>query len=128
MEILFDGEEELVGVDGFDEVVGYLIADGLVHNALLFALSNHDDGHGWVNLLDRGKGLKSGESGHVLIEEDEVEGLFAATVYRVLSADDGRHVVAFLFEEKDVGLEEVDLIVGPKDLVSFHNGWGLNED
>ena len=120
VEVLFDGEEQLVGVDRLDKVVGNPVTDSLIHDALLLALGDHDDGHGGVDLLDGDQGFESGESGHILIEEDEVKSLFATAVDSVLSADDGRHVVAFLFEEEDVRLEEVDLVVSPEDLVSFH--------
>ena len=32
----------------------------------------------------------------------------------------GDHFVAFLFEKHDMGLEEIDFIVGPEDCGSFH--------
>ena len=44
MYVLFDGKEELVGIDGLDEIVRYLVAYRLVHDAFLLALGNHDDG------------------------------------------------------------------------------------
>ena len=44
MYVLFDGKEELVGIDGLDEIVRYLVAYRLVHDAFLLAFGNHDDG------------------------------------------------------------------------------------
>ena len=43
VDILLQGQQDLVGIDGFDEVVGNLLADGLFHNVLLLALRHHDD-------------------------------------------------------------------------------------
>ena len=52
MDILFQGEQYLVRVDGLDEVVGNLGADGLVHDVLLLALGHHHHGHCGLHLLD----------------------------------------------------------------------------
>ena len=52
VEVLLEGEENLVGIDGLDEVVGYLGTDGLIHYILLFTFGHHDDGDGGVDFLD----------------------------------------------------------------------------
>ncbi len=49
--VLLDRKEYLVGVDGLDEIVGYLAAEGLVHNVFLFALGNHYYRHARVEAL-----------------------------------------------------------------------------
>ena len=44
MDILLQGQQDLIGVDGLDEVVGNLLSDGLVHDVLFLALGDHNDG------------------------------------------------------------------------------------
>ena len=53
MYVLLNGEEQLVRVDRFDQVVGNLVSDCLVHNAFLFAFSNHDDRYVRVDVYKR---------------------------------------------------------------------------
>ena len=52
MDILLQRQQYLVGVDGFDQIVSYLLADGLVHDVFLFALRHHHDGNLRSYLLD----------------------------------------------------------------------------
>ena len=67
VDILLQGEEYLVGVDGLDEVVGNLRADGLVHDILLLTLRHHDDGCGWLYVPDELQRLKTAQSWHLLV-------------------------------------------------------------
>ena len=114
MHVLLDREQHLIGVDGFDEVVGDLRADGLVHDVLLLALGHHDDGRRGAHLLDLGKGFESRHAGHHFVEDDQVVGSFGSHVDRVVSVVAGVHFIALLFEEQDVGLQEFDLVVHPE--------------
>ena len=52
--ILLNREQHLVRIDWFDEIVGNLRTDGLVHDVLLLALGHHDNGRGGTHLLDFG--------------------------------------------------------------------------
>ena len=114
MEQLFQRAENLARIHGFYKIVGYLAAHGLVHDILLLALGYHHHRHIGVGVLDAVESLKTGESGHVLVEDYEVEGLFGGEGQRVGTVVDGGDVVAFRLQEDYVGLEEVYLIVSPK--------------
>ena len=113
MDVLLQRQQNLRGIDGLDEVVGNLGADGLVHDVLLLALGAHHNGRGGLYLLDILERFESAETGHHLIEEDEVEGFLTAFFNGVVAVADGYHFVAFLLEEKDVGLEQFNLVVYP---------------
>ena len=52
VEVLLQRQEELIWIDGLDQVIGDLPADGLVHQLFLFALSDHDDGHEGAKFFD----------------------------------------------------------------------------
>ena len=71
--MLLQGDENLVGVDGLYQIVGYLVADGLVHDVLLLAFGNHDYRDVGRRLFDAREGFEAGESGHVLVEDYKVE-------------------------------------------------------
>lgn len=55
----------------------------------------------------------------MFVEEDQVEGLALDGLDGIGSAQDWGHFVALVLEEEDVRLEQVDLVVGPKDLIDF---------
>ena len=110
----------MVGVDGFDEVVGDFGADGLVHDVLFFGLGDHDDGDVGLLLLDAGECFEAGEAGHVLVEDDEVEVVCGDEVEGVAAVVGGEDVVSFFAEEEEVGFEEVDFVVGPEDAVCVY--------
>ena len=44
VDVFLQGQQDLVGIDGLDQIVGNLLADGLFHDILLFTLGHHDDG------------------------------------------------------------------------------------
>lgn len=91
----------------------------MVHQLFLFALGDHDDGHEGAKFFDSLQGVEARKAGHVFVEEDQVEGLALDGLDGIGSAQDGRHFVALVLEEEDVRLEQVDLVVGPKDLIDF---------
>lgn len=113
-------QEYLVGVDRLDEVVGDVVADSLVHDILLLTLGDHYDGSGRCRLLDALQRLQPGQSRHVLIENDEVEMLRLREFEGIAAVVDGHEVISFGFEEHYVGLEEVNLIIGPKYIELAH--------
>ena len=120
VEVLFDGEEELVGVDGLDEVVGYLRADGLVHDVLFLALRHHDDGRGGLYVFDLPKCLQSRQSGHHLVEQNQVECLATAGFDGVDTIADRHDFVAFHLQKTDVAFQEFYLVVGPSNQSVVH--------
>lgn len=72
VDILFQRQQNLIGVDGLDQIVGYFAADGLVHDVFLLAAGYHDHGSGRLNLLDLLQGFESGDAWHHLVEQDKV--------------------------------------------------------
>ena len=120
VDVLLQREQNLVGVDGLDEVVGDFRADGLVHDVLLLALGDHDDGCAGRDLLDEVQRLQPAEAGHVLVEQDEVVGGLAATVDGIAAVRDGVNGVVLAFEEKDVRAQELYFVVYPEKGSVFH--------
>ena len=119
VEVLLQREQQLAGIDGLDEVVRDLAADGLVHQLLLLALGHHDDGDEGAQLLDPLQCVQPREARHVLVEEDEVEVLRLHRIDGFVATQYGRYLVALILQKEDVGLEQVDLIVCPEDLIYF---------
>ena len=118
--VFFQGQQDLARVDRFDEVVGNFRADCLVHDVLFLAFGHHDDGHVGPELLDLRQGLEAAESGHVLVEQDEVEIFLAATVYGVGAVRGGHYVVVLFGQEEDVRAEHFDLVVHPQEFAVRH--------
>ena len=117
--VLLQREEYLLRVDGFYEVVGYLLAYSLVHDVLLLALGDHHDGCLRLYLLYAFQRLESADAGHHLVEKYKVEGLSLAQfdcVKAVIGYDD---IVATCLKEYGMGLEMFYLVIYPEDFL-FH--------
>ena len=114
MDILLQSQQYLARVYRLYQVVGNLGTNSLLHDILLLAFCNHDNGCGRLYLLYVHEGLKSGHARHVLIKENEVECLFLACFNGIDSVGDLAHLVSLAFQEHYVGVEEFYLIVGPK--------------
>ena len=114
VDVLFQRHEYLHRVDGFEQIVGNLCADGLVHEVLGLVFGDHHHGHVGLHLFDGGEGFESRESGHVFVEQHEVETLCAAKLHRVVAVGGGGDVVTSFFEKETVRAEEIDLVVHPK--------------
>ena len=114
--VLLDRQQHLVGVDRLDEVVGDLRPHGLVHDVLLLALGDHDDGRRRARLLDAGQRLEPRHAGHHLVEDDQVVGALGGHVDGVVAVVAGVHLVAFAFEKEHVGLEQLHFVVDPEYL------------
>ena len=113
VDILLQREENLVGVDGFDEIVSYLRPYGLVHDVFLFALGYHHHRHCRHQVLDALQGFQSAQSGHHLIEQHEVKLVLLHLFYGIGTVAHGDDFVTFLFEKHQVGLEQFYLVVSP---------------
>ena len=105
MDVLLDREQHLVWIHGFDEVVGDLRPDGLVHDVLLLALGDHDDRSSGAYLLDFRQGFESCHTRHHLVQDDEIVAAFRCHVDRVVSVVAGIDFVTFSPEEKHVGFQ-----------------------
>ena len=78
VDMLLQAQQYLAGVDGLDEVVGYLLADSLLHDALLLALGDHNDGYLGMQALDLLERLQSVQARHVLVQKDDVRPVLMA--------------------------------------------------
>ena len=117
MDMLFKTQQYLTGVDRFDEIVGDFLTDSLLHDTLLLALGNHHHGQLGVQALDLLQGFQSRQTGHVLVQENDIQRLLPANVNSVLSVGSGQHFIVFTAKIDKVGGQEVDFIVRPKDSV-----------
>ena len=99
VEVLLEAKQDLVGIDRFDEVVGDVGTNGVFHNVLLLALGNHHDRNVRMRFLDVLQGLQTAESGHILIQENDVDELFFQDFNGFAAAQGGNHVVAFGFQK-----------------------------
>ena len=113
VDILLQAEQYLVGVHRFDEVVGDIGADGVLHDVLLFALGNHHDGKMRVVLLEALEGLQAAQSGHILIQKDDVHKLFLQDFEGFHTAHRGNHVIALGLQEQYMRFQQVNLVVRP---------------
>ena len=120
LDVLLERQQDLRRVYGFDEVVGNLRTDGLLHDVLLLALRDHHDRRGRQQFLHAGQRLEAAQSGHILVEEDEVESLFRTTVQCIVTVRNSLHLVTLLLEEEYVGFQKLNLIVNPKQFVCSH--------
>ena len=93
---------------------------GLVHDVLFLAFGHHDHGRGRKELLYQHEHLEAAQSGHVLVEHDEVVLLFAAHLERVSTVCSGIDTVAFVLKEDYVGAEKVYFVVHPQELAVLH--------
>ena len=69
MHMFLEAHQDLTRVDGFDEVVGDLLADSLLHDMFLFGLGDHHYRHFGVQALHLLERLETRHSRHVLIQE-----------------------------------------------------------
>ena len=114
VDILLQRQQDLVGVHGLDQVVGNLLSDGLFHNVLLLTLRHHDHREGWLQLLDAAQRLQSVQTWHLLVEQHQVEVMLSAQVDGIAAVGHSHHLIALLLEEKQVCLQQLDLIIHPK--------------
>ena len=120
VDVFFQRQQNLVGVDGLDEVVGNLGPDGLVHDVFLLALGHHHHGQVGADVLDALQGFEPAQAGHVLVQQHQVEILLLTLLHGIVSVGQGRHLVSLLFQKYNMGLEHVDLIVHPKQFSVGH--------
>ena len=119
IEDLLEGEEDLVRVEGLDQVIGHLGTDRLLHDVLLLALCDHHTGQVRTAFLDALQRLQSGESRHVLVEKHHIHDAFILQcLQQGRTIRETGDLVSLALQEEDVRLQQVDLIVGPEDVGS----------
>ena len=124
MDVLLQSKENLVGVDRLDKIVGNLLANGLLHDVLLFTFGYHHHGRGWADLLDALQGFQSRKAWHLLVEQHQVKGThsrrrtspepFLTQVYGIGTIRGGGHLIALFLQEDDMSLQQLHLIVYPQ--------------
>ena len=114
MDVFLEGEKYLIGIDRLDEIVGYLRANGLIHDILLLALGDHHHGHGGGYRLDCLEGFEATDTWHHLVEKDKVETALTAKVDGIVTIAHRDDLIAFLFQKNDVGTEMFYLVIHPQ--------------
>ena len=115
-----DRHQDLVGVHRLDQVIADFGTDRLLHDALLLALGDHDDGQLRPLGLDALKRLNAIQARHVFVQEHHVVRVLIHPLKRLHPAVDAGHVVPLLVEEQHVGPEQFDFVVSPKNVWSCH--------
>ena len=94
--VLLQCQEYLIGIDGLDQVVGNLLADGLFHDIFLFALGHHHHGGRGMDFLDALQGFQTADTWHLLVQQHQVVVVLPTEVDGVSAIRDRRHLIAFL--------------------------------
>jgi antitoxin (DNA-binding transcriptional repressor) of toxin-antitoxin stability system len=129
VQVFFNGKQQLIGVNGLNQVIGYLMTDRLIHHILFFALGNHHHRQRWADVTNGSQRLQPRKSGHIFIEKDNIERLFMAGIDSILSADNGNYLKSLVLQKEDMRLKEINFVVCPEDFIFFithHNG--INSD
>ena len=87
---------------------------------MFLALGDHNHRRLRRNFLHTLQSLQPGETGHVFIENHQIEMTRGHKLEGVAAIVDRHRLVAFRFQEEDVGLQEVNLIICPQDIVIAH--------
>ena len=120
VDVLLQREQYLAGVDWLGQVVGYLVADGHVHDVFLLAFRNHHHGHVRVKFFHMCQCLQPAQAGHIFVQKDDVERVLPHHVNGILAVRGRLHVIPFFFQKQDVRAEQVHLVVRPKYFVLSH--------
>ena len=113
VQIFLYRQQYLVGIHRLDQVIGDVVAHGLIHDVFLLALGDHYHGSLRRYLLDPLQSFEAGKAGHILVENHEVEVARGHQFERVAPVVDRHGVIPLCAEEKYVGLQEVYLVIGP---------------
>ena len=105
VDVLLECQQNLLRIDRFEQIIGNLRANGLVHQVFRLILCHHHDWHVGRSLLDGRQRLKSAESRHILVEKDEVVIVFSAEVDGVWPVRARLHGISLLFQENDMPFE-----------------------
>ena len=115
VQVLLDGEQDLVGVDRLDQVIADFGADGFLHDVFLLALGDHDDRQMRPLVLDASERLQPVQAGHLLVQKNQVKDLSPELFERFNTAVYSRDVKPFALQEQQVRLQQINFVVGPKD-------------
>ena len=113
VQILLDGQKDLIRIDRLNEVIRYFRADGLLHDLFLFALGDHDHRQVGTLLLDALEGFQSVQPRHLLIQKHEIKHICSQQIQGFYTAVHRGHVKAFALQKKHMGLEQINFVIGP---------------
>ena len=115
--VFLQAKQYLRGIDRLDEVVGYLLSDGLFHHALLLRFGDHHHRQRRMFVFDDLQGLQAAQTRHLLVQKHDVQRLVVGNIYCVLAVVRGQHFVAFLVQIDNIRLQQVNLVISPKNSV-----------
>ena len=113
MQVLLYGYKYLIRIDRLYEIVGNLAAHCLIHDILFLTFSDHYHRDVRKTLLYHRQSLETGESRHILIENNEVEWLGKGHVESVAAIIGRGHIVALVSQKEQMRFQQVDFIIGP---------------
>ena len=114
VDVLLQCQQNLVGVDGFDQVIGNLLSDGLLHDVFLLALGHHHHRQRRLQLLDALQRFQSTQAWHLFVEQYKVEIVFTTLVDGIRTIRHRHHLIAFLLQEQQVSPQLLHLVIHPQ--------------
>ena len=110
-----DDTEHLPRIDGLDQIIIELDADGLVHRARRFRLGDHHHGHRGVDGADLLDQLESPPPRQLLVQQDHAVRLPLQEGNRVVPMGGLLDRVPLFLEKQDVRAERFDFVVDPQN-------------
>ena len=117
--MFLEAQEDLGGIDGLYQIVGYLLSDSLLHDMLFFAFGDHHHRYFRTQTFYLLQRLQPVHTRHVLVKKDNIKLPVLDNINSVLSVGGCCYVVVFSFQINDIRLQQVYLIINPKYLA--HN-------
>jgi len=111
--ILLDGQNNLLGIYRFNQIVRNFASQRLIHDILLLALGNHHHRGGGRKVFYPLQSLQSGYSRHIFIQKDQVKVIFLHQGQGISSIGRCCHLIVPLFQEKDIRFQKVNFIICP---------------
>ncbi|OAV63451.1 hypothetical protein Barb6_03738 [Bacteroidales bacterium Barb6] len=113
VDILLDGQQQLVRIDRLDKIIRNLVADRLIHDALLLALGHHNNGNIAVNLLDKPQRLQARKPRHILIQKYNIKRLLPHAIHRIPPTHNGDNLIPLLPQKQNMRSQQLNLIISP---------------
>ncbi len=80
---LFETQQHLVGINRFDQVIGDLAADGIIHQVLRFIFGDHHHRDLLIDLFYFGQCFQTGNTRHGFIEQYNIERVIFHKIHRI---------------------------------------------
>ena len=108
-------QQNLAWIYWLDDIIGNLTADSLIHNILLLGLSDHNHWRGRADILYQRQGLKACHTGHHLVKDNHIVGVLGNHIYSIVTVVAGINHATAILERENMWLEQLYLVVYPKD-------------